>query len=48
MIPDVKLNEFDKDEWWDVCQRCAPHVTREQFDKQWEAFCEMKRKKALQ
>lgn len=44
----VKLNEFDKNEWWDVCQRAAPHVTKEQFDQQWDEFCTKKRNKELQ
>jgi hypothetical protein len=31
----VKLDELTKEEWWDVCRRIAPRVTRETFDEMW-------------
>ena len=45
----TRLDEFDKDEWWDV-MRLAVHdlggkITRADFEKMWDEFCEMKRKR---
>lgn len=36
--PDTRLNEYDADEWFDVCRRVRPGYTREQFDIDWEGF----------
>lgn len=32
------LGELDQDEWWDICRRAAPGLTREQFDEMWADF----------
>lgn len=32
----IRLNEFNRDEWWDVCRRVRPDMTREQFDADWD------------
>ena len=32
----VKFDELTKEEWWDVCRRTAPRVTRETFDEMWD------------
>jgi hypothetical protein len=45
--PDVRLNELDADEWFDVARRFKPDMTREQFDKDWAEFQEMKRLRSL-
>jgi hypothetical protein len=48
---EVRLNELDKDEMWDVARVLKPGVTREEFEEMWAEFCEMKdeheRRKAL-
>jgi len=36
--PLPRLDEYDQDEWWDVCHRLRPDVSREQFDVQWAEF----------
>lgn len=45
--PDVKLNEMDSDEWFDVCRSFKPGLTREDFDAMWAEFQELKRLHAL-
>jgi hypothetical protein len=47
-IPNVRLDEFDKDEWWDVARMARPELTREQYDEMWDDFLEMKKKRRLQ
>ena len=42
------LNEFDKEDWWDVAQEANPSYTREQYEKDWAEFQAMKAKKKLQ
>lgn len=42
MDEDTRLNEFDKEEWWDVCRRARPDITREQYDQMWNEFQAMK------
>lgn len=37
------LNEYDADEWFDVCRQIRPDYSREQFDRDWETFQERKR-----
>jgi hypothetical protein len=48
MVEAAELNEFDREEWWDVCRTVKPDMTREQFEADWEEFQELKRKKGLQ
>ena len=50
---DVCLDEFDKNEWWDIL--CAAirlkggtPPTRDDFEKDWDEFQEMKRRMAMQ
>jgi hypothetical protein len=38
----VRLNEFDKNEWWDVCRKMQPDLSRAQFDAMWADFCRSK------
>lgn len=49
---DAKLNEFDKNEWWDVCRVMNPVITREEYEVLWAGFVALKaeheRAKALQ
>ena len=44
---DVRLDEFDKDEWRDVARILCPGLTDEQFDVMWEEFIAMKYGKTL-
>lgn len=38
----ARLDEFDKDEWWDVCRKLRPELTREEYDVLWADFQAMK------
>jgi len=44
----MKLTEFDKIEWRDVCRRLRPDWTDEQFEAAWIEFQTLKARKALQ
>jgi hypothetical protein len=37
-MTDVRLNEMDDNEWWDVARKLNPNLTREEFDQQWRDF----------
>ena len=43
----VRLDEFDKEEWWDIMRlavrNCGGRITREEFEDMWDDFCAMKR-----
>ncbi len=39
------LNEFTKDEWWDVCHSVKPDINRDEFDVAWKEFCDWRRRK---
>jgi hypothetical protein len=39
----MRLDEYDIDEWWDVCRRVRPDLAREEFDAMWREFQTMKR-----
>lgn len=41
--PETKLNEFDREEWWDVMRVAKPGIDRQEFDAYWEEFHRMKR-----
>lgn len=47
-----RLDEFDKEEWWDVMREAVRSLggtlSRDEYEKQWSEFCEMKRRKNLQ
>jgi len=45
--PETRMDEFDKDEWYQVCRTVRPDWTEAQFDKAWADFCEAKRRKAF-
>lgn len=38
-----RLDEMDETEWWDVCRRLCPDVTRADFERHWQEFQAMKR-----
>ena len=38
----VRLDCYDKEEWWDVARRVNPNITREEYDRQWDEFVQMK------
>lgn len=44
---EAKLNEFDKDEWWEVCQALRPDLTREEFEAMWVDFTAGKCRRTL-
>ena len=44
---DGRLDHLDETEWWDVCQRVRPDVTRDEFEEQWREFEAMKRARRL-
>lgn len=35
MQDDTFLNELDKEEMWDVMRFLIPHLTREEYDRNW-------------
>lgn len=41
----MRLDEYDIDEWWDVCRRVRPDLTREQFNAMWAEFQAMKQRR---
>lgn len=43
MPDDSRLDELNREEWWEVAKRIDPNMTREQFDADWEEFCRMKK-----
>ena len=46
--PETKLNEIDKDEAEILAFMVAPQgYTRDQFEKDWQEFCRLKRIKGL-
>lgn len=48
MIEGAPLNEFTRDEWWDVCRLARPDLDRETFERMWDEFIAWKRKRGLQ
>lgn len=44
----VRLDCYDKEEWWDVCRRVRPDMTREQYDKDWDEFVKTKAERERQ
>ncbi len=36
--PNIRLHEFDKQEWTDVYRIFRPSATLEQFEKDWQEF----------
>lgn len=42
MPDDSRLDELNREEWWEVAKRIDPNMTREQFDADWEEFCRLK------
>lgn len=47
-MEESRLNEYDQDEWWDVCRRLRPDITRKEFDVMWADFIAEKRRRSLQ
>lgn len=35
-VDGVRLDEFTRDEWWDIARIFRPDWTREQFDAEWD------------
>jgi hypothetical protein len=38
----MRLDEFDRLEWWDVARRVNPRITWAEFLRQWEEFQRLK------
>lgn len=45
--PAVRLNELDKDEFWDVIHHLKPELTRAEYDSYWDEFQARKRLRKL-
>ena len=45
---ETRLDEFDKTEWQDVARLLRPDWTDEDFEREWEAFVEWKRRRTQQ
>lgn len=43
MNADVRLNEYDKDEWLDIARKFKPDLTDAEYDAMWDRFCAYKR-----
>ncbi len=41
-MSESRLDQFDKDEWFDVCRELKPQMTREEFEIKWETFQQLK------
>jgi hypothetical protein len=44
----TRLDEYDKEEWWDVARRLNADITREEYEQQWAEFVALKKGKELQ
>jgi len=44
---DARLDEFDRDEWRDVCRHVRPDWSDAQFDEAWAEFIDRKRRRAM-
>lgn len=44
----IRLNEFDKAEWFGVCRKLKPGLTEGEYDKMWSEFVSLKKQKELQ
>jgi hypothetical protein len=42
-----RLDEFDKDEWREVCRLVRPDIEDEEFEELWKDFCRMKNFRSL-
>lgn len=45
--PPVRLQEYDKEEWRRVARLLRPEWSDDEFDRAWDDFQEMKRRKPL-
>jgi len=43
----MRLNEFTKEEWFDVCRRLRPHLTWGEFEAMWAEFVAAKVRRQL-
>lgn len=48
VVEGTRLDEYTKDEWWDVARAVKPDLTREEYDAMWERFQADKARSALQ
>lgn len=46
--PTGRLDEFTKEEWFDVCKKVKPGLTQDQYDKMWDDFQTEKARRKLQ
>lgn len=41
-MTDARLDELDRDEWWQVAHQLRPDLSREDFDQLWGVFAQAK------
>lgn len=41
-MSDARLDELDREEFWDIARRLNPDLSREQYDRDWEEFQALK------
>ena len=44
----VRLDEFDRTEWFDVARALKPGLTEQEYGAMWDEFIALKRQKELQ
>jgi hypothetical protein len=42
-----RLDSFDKIEWRDIARRAKPGLTDAEFERMWEGFLALKKRKAM-
>ena len=51
-MSEARLNEYDKNEWFDIARKLRPGLTEREYEEMWRLFIEAKeeheRKKGLQ
>jgi hypothetical protein len=47
-VPDAKLDEYDKWEWFDVCRKVYPGLPRDVYEAMWEEFVRQKALRKMQ
>lgn len=41
-MTETRLNEYDREEMWDLCRAMSPEKTREEFEADWQEFMRLK------
>lgn len=48
MAANARLDELDREEWWEVARQVDPTISREQFEADWAEFCRLKERRQSQ